>query len=95
MEELLDKMKLREFFEVYKVTYSILTLEFLLTLRVEKDYSPSFRLCNEEITLTLDQLGENKKCPYSISFQSSDRLNLESWAHNFVIQKFMVNGVIH
>ena len=40
-------------------------------------------------------LGENEKCPYSISFQSSDRLNLDSWARNFMIRKYMVNGVIY
>ena len=42
----------------------------------------------------LDVLSLNQKCSQAKSFQTSDRLNLDSLAHHFMVQKFMVNGNI-
>ena len=52
IKELLDKMKSKEFVKIHEETSVDLTLEFLSTLKVEKDHSLSFRLCDEEKTLT-------------------------------------------
>ena len=58
MVDLLEKMKLRGFVELHDITSPSLTLEFMSTLKLNKDNSLSFRLCNHDKTLSLDQLGE-------------------------------------
>ena len=48
-----------------------------------------------KIARYLDVLHANEKCAQAISFQTSDRLNLDSLAHHFMDHKFIVNRTIY
>ena len=72
-----------------------LFVDQLLAIAIAKSGKIRVRSYITKIARYLDVLSNNQKCSQAISFQTSDRLNLDSLAHHFMVHKFIVNGNIY